>query len=148
MLPRLLFVLTVVGSTLIVTATARGDDATKEVEKGIAALNDAFQKRDADGIKRLTVEDHVAITPYYGGPFSRADQLATLADLKISEYVAAKTKITLLTKDTALLTYELTAKGTFKGKELARKSYASAIWVKKDSAWLEAFYQETPLETK
>jgi hypothetical protein len=39
-------------------------------------------------------------------------------------------------------------KGTFKGRDIPRNSFASAVWVKTDGRWLEAFYQETPLEVK
>ncbi|HKB39930.1 MAG TPA: DUF4440 domain-containing protein, partial [Gemmataceae bacterium] len=69
-------------------------------------------------------------------------------DLKLTEYAAAKTRVTLLDREAALVTYELTLKGTFKGKEVPRKSFASAVWVKRDGRWLETFYQETPLDGK
>ena len=41
-----------------------------------------------------------------------------------------------------------TMKGTFKGRDVPRSSIASAVWVKTDGRWLEAYYQETPLEVK
>jgi ketosteroid isomerase-like protein len=140
------------GVTIIVAVVLLGADApkddVKDVEKALAALNEAYSKRDADAIHRLTITEHVSVTTYYGGPATRAEQLASLVDLKISDYTAAKTKVTLLNKETALVTYELTTKGTFKGKALPAKCFASAVWVKRDGAWLEAYYQETPLEDK
>jgi ketosteroid isomerase-like protein len=149
MTPRLFAVLFAVGSCLVPGAAARADDATvKEVEKAITALNEAFQKRDADAVKRLVTDDHVAVTPYYGGPATAAEMVATLGDLKIAEYAAARMKVTPLTRDAALVTYEVTWKGTYKGKELPRKCYASAVWVKRDGNWKEAFYQETALDGK
>lgn len=148
MMSRILSLLTTVGFLLLAT-NARGADATiKEVEKAIGTLNEAFHKQDAKTVKRLMTEDHVAVTAYYGGAVTGAEQLATLPDLKLSEYKATGTKVTVLGKDTALVTYELALKGTFKGKEVPRRNYASAVWVKRDGAWREAFYQETPLDGK
>ena len=121
---------------------------SSDLEKAADALNEAFKKGDADAVKALMTEDHVAVTASYGGPLDRAEQLKTLADLKLTEYAAAKTKVSALGKDAALVTYELTLKGTYKGKEVPRKNFASAVWVKQDGKWREAFYQETPLEGK
>jgi uncharacterized protein (TIGR02246 family) len=131
---------------VLLGAPARGDDtAVKDVEKAIAALNEAFQKRDPEAIKRLLTADHVAVTPYYGGPQTKAQQIETLPDLKLTEYTARKMKVTLLGQDAALVTYELAMKGTFKGKAVEPRSFAAAVWVKRDGKWLEAFYQETAL---
>jgi ketosteroid isomerase-like protein len=135
----------------ILTAALLGADAPKEnpaikeVEKAINELNTAFEKRDADAIKRLTTPDHVAVTPYYGGPATRDEQIKTLPELKLKEYTSGDIKVTMLTADVALITYQLAMKGTFKGKDLAAKSHASAVWVKKGGQWREAYYQETTL---
>lgn len=132
---------------LFLSFGARADDAAtiKEVEKAIQALNTAFTKQDTAAIKRLTTDDHVAITPYYDGVASRDEQLKSLADFKTTEYKSTQMKITLIAKDAALITYQLSQKGTYKGKELHPKNYASAVWVNRNGAWLEAFYQETAL---
>jgi uncharacterized protein (TIGR02246 family) len=141
--------LLIVAVGLFGVSVVRADDAaTKEVEKAIQALNEAFTKHDAAAIKRLTVEEHVAITPYYNGPATIAEQLKMLAEFKTTEYQVAQQQIRLIAKDTALVTYQLTQKGTYKGKELLPKNYASAVWVNRNGKWLEAFYQETALEGK
>ena len=141
---KLLMVLT---AACLLGADAK-DGPVPEVDKALRALNEAFAKRDADAIGRLIAADHVAVTPYYGGPMSRADQLKTLPDLQLSEYTMGDAKTTQLSKDVVLITYPLTMKGTFKGKEVARKSYATALWVNQGGKWLEAFYQETALDGK
>lgn len=140
--------LLILAAMLTVAAAAAQDAALKDVEKAMNALNDAFKNRDADKIQRLITDNHVAITSYYGGPQNKAEQLKTLPDLKMSEYSSTDVKVTLLDKDTALVTYALTLKGTYKGKELPAKNYAAAVWVLQGGKWLEAFYQETPLAGK
>jgi ketosteroid isomerase-like protein len=141
--------LVVLATGLLLGADApRDDQAIKEVEKAIAALNDAFHTGDADKVKALMTEDHVAVTSYYGGPVDKAGQLKSLSDHQLTEYSPGKLKVTLLGKDSALVTYPLSQKGTYKGKEVAAKSFASAVWVRRGGRWLEAFYQETPLAEK
>jgi len=124
------------------------DQAAKEVEKALTALNEAFQGRDPDKVKALMTKDHVAVTSYYEGPLDRAGQLKSLPDIQLTEYAAGKLKVVPLTKDAFLVTYPLAVKGNYKGKELPAKVFASAVWVRRDGKWLEAFYQETPLGGK
>ncbi len=128
---------------IVAVAPASADDATKEVEKAITALNDAFKTGHPETIKALMTDDHLAITPW-GGQQTRDDQVKTLPELKLTDYTAGKMKITLLGSDAALVTYPLSLKGTFKGKELPTKNFATAVWVRKNGKWLEANYQETP----
>jgi ketosteroid isomerase-like protein len=140
---KLLAVLTV---GLLVGAGAAGDgSAAKEVRKALAELNEAFVKGDVETIKRLMTADHVAVTGYYGRPYSRDEQLKSLKDLKPTEYRVGKQTVTPLGKDAALVTYPVTLKGTFKGRPLPARNFASAVWVRQGGRWLEVHYQETPL---
>jgi ketosteroid isomerase-like protein len=145
-IPKILAVL--VAGLLVGGDVPKDNAAPKEVQKAVTALNTAFERRDANAIGRLMTDDHVSVTAYYGGPMSKAQQLASLPDLNLSEYAAGKLRVLFLSKDVALVTYSLTQKGTFKGKEVPLRNYASAIWVNRDGKWLEAFYQDTPVEGK
>lgn len=143
------YILTLIIVGLLSGNVAAGDDeAVREVKEALNALNKAFEKGDAAAIKKLTTADHVAVTPYYGGAMKREEQLRTLPELKLSEYTTGKMSVRLLGREVALVTFPLTMKGTFKGRDVARNSLASAIWVKTDGRWLESFYQETPLKGK
>jgi uncharacterized protein (TIGR02246 family) len=134
---------------LLVGADVPKDNAAEtEVQKAITALNTAFERRDANAIRHLMTDDHVSVTAYYGGPMSKAQQLASLSDLNLSEYAAVKLQVRFLSKDVALVTYWLTQKGTFKGKEVPPQNYASAVWVNRNGKWLEVFYQDTPVQGK
>ncbi|MFO0824578.1 MAG: nuclear transport factor 2 family protein [Gemmataceae bacterium] len=124
---------------------AFADDATKNVEKAISALNDAFKNGDPGPIKAMLTDDHRSVTTW-GGIQTRDESVKTLPELKLKEYTAGKLTITVLGPDAALVTYPLTLKGTYKGKEVPEKNFASAVWVRKGGKWLESYYQETPLE--
>lgn len=133
---------------LLLGADAPKEGAAKEVEQALRTLNEAFKKQDPAAIGKLITENHQAITPYYGGLQNRDVQLKTLPELKMSEYTMSDVKITVLGKETAVVTYALTLKGTYKGKELPARNQASAIFVLQGGKWLEAFYQETALEAQ
>lgn len=133
---------------LLLGADAPKNDAVvQEVEKAIRALNQAFEKQDLKAIKELMAEEHVSITPY-AGMQTKAEQLKSLADLKYTEYKEANIQVTLLSKDVARITYQLTLKGTYKAKTMPAKNLATAIWVQRGGKWLEACYQETPIDGK
>lgn len=121
-------------AVVLVAAAGRADDAAAD--------------EVAAAIKAGMTADHVAVTGYYSGPVTRDEQIKSLAELKLTEYKSGKMKIKLLGKEGALVTYDLETKGTFKGKPLPRKNYASAVWVKQAGMWREAYYQETALEAK
>jgi ketosteroid isomerase-like protein len=132
---------------LLLAAEAPKPTVPKELAKAIEDINDAFHKADADKLRALMTEDHMAVTPYYPAPgLDRAALLKALPDHKLSEYKLGKLKITMLTADVALVTYPLRMKGTYKGKEVPAKSVASGVWVRRDGKWVEAFYQETEVK--
>src|SRR5262249_40133283 len=110
-------VLAALAAALLTTAPARADDAAaREVRKAIRALNQAFEKGDVKAARGLMTDDHVAVTPSYGGPQGRDEQLRGLPDLRLKEYKAGKMAVRALGRDTVLVTYELAMKGTYKGK--------------------------------
>src|SRR5262249_38400031 len=111
-------------AVLVIGLGAAKDDegAVKELRQAVRALNDAFAKSQPEAIKRLTTEEHVAITPYYGGLQTLAEQLKNLGDLKVPDYATGEVKVTLLTKDAALVTYPMSQKGTYKGKPVDSKN--------------------------
>jgi uncharacterized protein (TIGR02246 family) len=131
---------------LLIGADARADDA-QEVEKAVRRLNEAFRDRNAEVINRLMTDNHLSITPY-GGVQNKADQLRTLPDLKLTEYVTGAVKVLPLGKEAALVTYPVTMKGTYKGKAVAPKSHVSSVWVRREGQWTELSYQETPLDER
>src|SRR5262245_1965398 len=112
--------LAAVTAVLLLVPAARAQDiVAQEVEKALAALNEAFAKGDAKAVATLMTDDHVAVTPSYGGPQTREEQLKSLADLKLEEYRPKAMKVRVLSRDAAVVRYELAMKGTYKGKAVA-----------------------------
>lgn len=142
-------VLVVLAACCLVAAEGPEDrTAMQAVEKAMTALNEAFKNGDAEMVKRLMTADHVAVTSYYGGPQKLEDQLKTLSDNKVTEYKTGKMQVKLLSQDVAMVSYPLTLKATYKGKEVPVRNFVSTVWVRKGNHWLETFYQETPVDGK
>jgi len=125
-----------------------GEASITKLKSAIDQLNRGFETNNAEVVDRLLTPEHIAVTPYYGGPKSRAEQIRTLADHKFTEYTSGKMQIQLLNKETALITYPLTLKGSYQGKPVSPRNFAAAVWVLRDGNWQEAYYQETALSGK
>ena len=126
-------------------ASAGDADMAKDVNAAAAALDKAFAQSDAAAIKTLMTPDHVSVTPYYDGPQSTDQQIASLPELKFSETIMGAVKVTMLGPDAAMRNFTAQLEGGFKGKPLPSPVYATEILVKRDGVWMERFYQVTAL---
>jgi ketosteroid isomerase-like protein len=127
---------------------SRADDADT-----IAAINassnapyEAFTKKDVATIKALMTEDHLTVTPYYDGPQTVDDQLASLDKYDWSQTIVCEPDVALLGPDVTLRTFSAELKGIFQGKPLPPRVFATELLVKRDGKWVERFYQVTTLE--
>jgi ketosteroid isomerase-like protein len=126
-------------------APASEAEVVAAVNNAADALDEAFEKQDAAKIKELMAQDHLAVTPYYDGPQSVAEQIASLRDLKYTQTNLGKVRVELLGADAALRTFNAQLKGTFKGKPIPRRVYVTEVFVKDKGSWVEKFYQVTAL---
>jgi ketosteroid isomerase-like protein len=109
------------------------------------ALDDAFAARDVDKIRSLMTADHVTVTPYYDGPQSVDDQIASLPKLDYGETIIGETSVVLLAPDVALRTFVADLKGTFMGKPLPARAFVNETLIRQDGKWIERFFQITGL---
>jgi Domain of unknown function (DUF4440) len=124
-----------------------GDAETIEaINASSNALDKAFEQNDKAAIKALMTPDHISVTPYYDGPQTTDDQIASLPELKWDQRIVSNVKVSLLGDDAALRTFTADLKGSFKGKPLPAKVFATEILVKRDGKWIERFYQVTTLK--
>jgi ketosteroid isomerase-like protein len=124
---------------------AKADEAATiaAINAAADALDKAFERQDAKEIEALMTPNHVAVTPYYDGPQSAAEQIASLADLKYAQENLDEPKVTLLGPDAAMRTFSAELKGSYKGRPMPSPVFVTAVMVKRDGAWLEQFYQVT-----
>jgi len=136
-----------IGTAVLLLAVQVRADTAEEVERSVQTIQKAFDKGDVDTLKGLMTKDHVAILTYARFD-NAADQLKVLSDWKTSEYKIDGLKVKTLTKDVALVSYHATIKGTYKGKKVPSPVQVVEVWIKRDGKWLEASYQQTPLDKK
>jgi hypothetical protein len=102
----------------------------------------ALQKKDLDAFANMLASDYVEV-----GDESTSDKAAVLdylKDLEISDASFSDWKFIPIDKDAVLLTYSVTIKGSYKGKEVPPGPYrASGAWVNRAGKWLAIYYQET-----
>lgn len=138
--------LMILASAGLYHAEASDAETIEAVNASSNALDEAFAKRDIKAIKALMTPDHVTVTPYYDGPQSVDDQIASLPDLDYGEAIQGTPAIVLLAPDVALRTFIADLKGSFKGKPLPARAFVNETLVKRDGKWIERFFQITTLK--
>jgi ketosteroid isomerase-like protein len=140
--------LSLVSLLMLGLAPARAGDAAvvEAINKAAAALDQAFERQDAEAIKKMMTPDHIAVTPFYHGPQTVADQLASLPELKYEQKIDGKPAVAVLGPDAATRRFTAEFNGSFEGNSIQGKVYVNEIWVKGDAAWREKFYQVTALK--
>ena len=125
-----LFSLLILASAGLYQATAGEAKTIAAINKVAAALDAAFAQKDVEAIKGMMTPDHVSVTPYYDGPQSVADQVASLPELNFGQTIQGKVTVTLLGPDAAMRTFTAALNGSFKGKPLPALVFATEILVK------------------
>jgi ketosteroid isomerase-like protein len=116
------------------------------IDAAAGTLDEAFVAGDAEGIRSMMTEDHVAVTPYYDGPQSVDDEIASLTDLTgYNQTVVGEVSVSLLAPDVALRTFVADLEGSFKGKPLPARVFINETLIKRNELWIERFYQVTTL---
>jgi hypothetical protein len=138
-----LFSLVILTAAGLREARAGDEDAIEAINRAAAKLDQAFEQQDKETIERLMTPDHVAVTPYYDGPQSLDDQIASLPNLKFEQTIVSEIEIGLLSPDLAQRSFSADLDGTFMGRPIPRQVFVSELWVKGEGGWQQKFYQTT-----
>ena len=103
---------------------------------------EAYKSRNIAAIKALTAEDYVAYT--LTGASNLQQDIATIDKLTIESYTIDDPKVSMATKDVAILRYKCDLKGSYDGKPF-RPVYGTEVWVKRGGKWQIVSYTETPV---
>ena len=141
-----------VATALFVAATpialAGGTAATAAIEAQRHALGRAYQDGDAAAVRALLTPDQRSVTFVYDGARTVDEQLATIGDLDIEVYDAIPPTIEMLGPDAALVTFEQSYRGSYRGNPLPGRVFVGEIWVKAGETWRQKYYQETVIEVE
>lgn len=141
-----LTILLVLGAATPVLAGEAADIAAIEAQR--EALGKAYEDGDAAAARALMTPDQRSVTFVYDGPQTVAQQVASLEDLTVEVYDAIPPTFEMLGAEAALVTYEQSYRGTFKGDPLPERVFVGEIWVRHGGTWLQKFYQETVIEVE
>jgi ketosteroid isomerase-like protein len=126
---------------------AMADEAATvaDIRSAALELDKAYADEDVSTIERMILPDHVSIAPRYGGAASPTEQVASFDQLERDHFDYSPIDIALLAPDIALVTFEKSYTGTFRGKALPPRVFVSQIWLKQDDSWRQRLYQETAI---
>jgi hypothetical protein len=63
-------------------------------------------------------------------------------NVDLKDYSLADTRVVFPNKDTAVLTYKVTVRGSFQGQDISGVYYASSVWVNEGGKWLAILHTE------
>jgi len=127
---------------------AAADEAATlaEIEAAALQLDQAYADQDVATIQGMIMPNHASIAPRYGGAAALDAQIETFEDLERTHFDYSPIEVELLAPNVALVTFEKSYAGTFKGASLPPRVFVSEIWLKQGATWQQRLYQETPIE--
>jgi len=116
------------------------------IKTAVADLVEAFEKRNAAGIRALMTEDHRAVSPNYGRAYTVSEQIDTLPDLIYEVTDISSETFSVLDDNAVLLTARFRVEGSFQGTPLPQHIFVSQIWIRQNGQWKQKLYQETAID--
>lgn len=138
-------VLTFLMGAAVSPAPAQDAAEVAAVNAAEQALDAAFAARDVATIRSLMTPEHISVTPYYDGPQTVDEQIASLGELDFGQKIVGEPSVVFLSPDVALRTFIAELDGSFRGKPLPSRVFVNETAVKRDGKWIEAFFQVTAL---
>lgn len=140
-----------VALALIAVTLALGQaQRSNSVEAEIIALEkrafEAWKNKDSKFFQEISLDEGISIFPSGIATKAQATQLTVDPSCTVKSYSLDNIKVTMLSKDIALMTYRFTHDTICNGKQEPSPVWASTVFVKRGKKWLGAFHQETPAE--
>lgn len=112
-------------------------------EKGVW---DMLKKKDYDLFAKMLTEDYLEVSS--DDVYDKAGIVTFLKDLDFTDATFSDWRLLQINKTAALLMYNLTLKGKFKGEDIPPGPYrVGSAWVNRNGKWQAIFYQETLAQT-
>lgn len=110
------------------------------------ALWDTLKAKDLVAFEKMLATDYLEVLP--DGVNDKASTLTEIKDLEITDVTFSDWRLIPLDKDAAVLIYNATITGKFKGEAFPVGPYRSTSgWVNRDGSWQTFYYQETLAQT-
>jgi hypothetical protein len=104
---------------------------------------EAYRNKDVAALQRLLAEDFLELADP-GKRFTKAQILAAVPDITVTEYSIKDVKVLPFAADSAIITYNRQMKGNVKGHAFPpQAALAAGTWTRRDGKWQQVLYQET-----
>jgi hypothetical protein len=94
-----------------------------------------IQRKDLENFASYLAEDFYDIFPD-GEERTKSELLEFLKDAELKDYQLSNFRVTMLTSDAAIVTYDVDARAVVKGKELSMHNPVTSGWAKRGGKWL------------
>lgn len=117
-----------------------------EIEVREKAIWEAMEKKNYGTFADMLSSDYLEVGE--DGLYDKPATVANAKDLDISDIAYADWKMLTLDKDAVIITYNITAKWTYKGQVVPPGPYrVASAWVNREGKWLAIYYQQTAVDT-
>lgn len=143
--------LTVTAFTIAIGQGNRGRDTTagnNSVRETLVSMErqlwEAWKNKDGNTFQRLLSADSIGVGR--GGVDNRAAIIRDISgsDCVVRSYSFDNIQVTMLDRNTAILTYKAMQDATCGGQVIPPSVWASSVYVRRNGRWQAAFHQETP----
>ena len=94
-----------------------------------------IKRTDLNGFARYLAEDFYDIFPD-GQERTKSELLEFLRGAYLKDYQLSHFRVTMLTHDAAILTYQVDARAVIDGKEISMNNSVTSGWAKRGGMWL------------
>jgi uncharacterized protein (TIGR02246 family) len=122
----------------------RNDPAEAEIVALEKRAYEAWKQKDKKFFEEHMWEDGQYLDQDGGGGKAQYVKAIIDNDCTVNSYALDNPKVTMLSKDAALVTYRYTYDIVCGGKPEAGPLWASTVYVRRGGKWLIAFHQELP----
>jgi len=103
---------------------------------------DALKSGDHEAFANLIADEAIFLDPRGHG--TKAEVVEHTADFRLLDYAMENIKFVAVGRDSGVVAYKVTQKGSANGHEFTSVVYASALWTRRAGKWVCLFSQETP----
>lgn len=135
----------IIAATLVLGQAQRSNPVEAEIIALEKRAFEAWKNKDRKFFQETSLDESLAISPSGITNKEQWAQLNADPNCTVKNYSLDNIKVTMLSKDIALMTYRFTHDTICNGKQDPSPVWASTVFVKRGKKWLGAFHQETPV---
>ena len=141
--------LTMIALIILVSTSGFGQKKIREsaLKETLVTLEkkswEAWKNRDGKFFQEFLSDDHVEVG--FGGLANKTNVVSFVASpvCVVKSYAVDRFEVTILSADTALLTYHAEQDTTCAGNKVPSPVWVSSLYVKRRNHWVNALFQQT-----